>query len=369
MTRYHFWGWETADVAPTTSEFPGIANPRDLYDALSHVWCADTCAPRLREGWSAENPTLGQCSITSFLAQDIFGGEVMGVLRPGGNYHCFNVVGTCRFDLTSEQFGDEELDYDKAVPQSREVHFAKEEKRLRYEMLRKRLARYCLGRLLVVGPQAHGDGGASRQPAGTGPAQGVGIRCATSGDVDALLAIYRPYVEETAISFEWEVPSAQEFARRMEHTLERYPYLVAERNGAILGYAYAGPFVGRAAYDWSVETTIYLAQDVRRQGIGRRLYLALEESLRRMGILNLNACIGVPREDNDEHLTRASVLFHGKLGYREVGTFQACGYKFGRWYDMAWMEKLIGSHSAEVAPVRSFASVYEGLVRDGILTA
>ena len=110
---YQFWGWEHADAPAITEEYPGIHNPRQLYDALSKLWCADTCAPRMRKDWTKENPTLGQCSITAFLAQDIFGGKVYGVLRPGGNYHCYNVIGDWRFDLTSEQFGGEALDYEK----------------------------------------------------------------------------------------------------------------------------------------------------------------------------------------------------------------------------------------------------------------
>ena len=134
--KYRFYGWECADVAPASPEYAGIANPRELYDLLSDLWCAETCAPRLRDDWSEENPTLGQCSITAFLAQDIFGGKVYGILRPGGNYHCYNVIGESVFDLTSEQFGDEVLRYEGNPEQHREVHFAKEEKRLRYEYLR-----------------------------------------------------------------------------------------------------------------------------------------------------------------------------------------------------------------------------------------
>ncbi|MBQ5310443.1 MAG: hypothetical protein ILP19_00150 [Oscillospiraceae bacterium] len=114
--------------------------PCSLYDMLTYIWSADTCAPRLRDGWSADDKTRGQCSVTAFLAQDVFGGEVYGIYRSDG-YHCFNVVDGIRFDLTSEQFHGEVLDYDSAVPQSREVHFAKEEKRLRYEMLGARLER------------------------------------------------------------------------------------------------------------------------------------------------------------------------------------------------------------------------------------
>lgn len=134
--KYKFYGWETADVVPQDLQYSMIHNPRELYDILSGIWCAETCAPRMRADWSKDNMTLGQCSITAFLVQDIFGGEVRGILRPGGNYHCYNVVGDCIFDLTSEQFGDEVLDYSDNPVQLREVHFSKEEKRLRYEYLK-----------------------------------------------------------------------------------------------------------------------------------------------------------------------------------------------------------------------------------------
>lgn len=123
-------------------EFKGIDSPVSLYDALLCVWCRYTCAPRLREKWSKENITLGQCSITAFLAQDIFGGKVYGILRPGGNYHCYNVIGDIIFDLTSEQFGDEKLDYSKGVEQFK-THFAKIEKRERYDYLREKLKEFC----------------------------------------------------------------------------------------------------------------------------------------------------------------------------------------------------------------------------------
>ncbi len=138
---YKFYGWEHADVPAITENYEGIHTPGDLYDALSGIWCEYTCAPRMRGNWSSENRTLGQCSITAFLAQDIFGGKVYGILREGGNYHCYNVVDGCVFDLTSEQFGDEVLSYENNPEQLREVHFAKEEKRQRYEYLREELER------------------------------------------------------------------------------------------------------------------------------------------------------------------------------------------------------------------------------------
>lgn len=142
MKEYRFYGWEHADARAVTEEYKGIKTPLDLYDVLSEIWCADTCAPRMRHEWTPENKTLGQCSITAFLAQDIFGGKVFGILRAGGNYHCYNVIGDCCFDLTSEQFGDEILNYEDNPEQFREVHFAKEEKKLRYEYLKKALKQY-----------------------------------------------------------------------------------------------------------------------------------------------------------------------------------------------------------------------------------
>ena len=132
---YSFYGWKQATMPAVSDEYPGIHTPQELYDALSDVWCAQTCAPRLRDQWSSDNKTLGQCSITAFLVQDIFGGKVYGILRPGGNYHCYNVVNGYAFDLTSEQFGDEKLNYEDNPEQFREVHFAKEEKKERYEYL------------------------------------------------------------------------------------------------------------------------------------------------------------------------------------------------------------------------------------------
>ncbi|MBP5261142.1 MAG: hypothetical protein J6Z43_03330 [Clostridiales bacterium] len=136
---YKFYGWQVATVPAVSDEYSGITTPQELYDALSAIWCEYTCAPRLRPLWTPENKTLGQCSITAFLVQDIFGGQVYGIERDNGNFHCYNVVRGAVFDLTSEQFGDEILDYEDNPEQFREIHFKKEEKRLRYEYLRKAL--------------------------------------------------------------------------------------------------------------------------------------------------------------------------------------------------------------------------------------
>lgn len=178
------------------------------------------------------------------------------------------------------------------------------------------------------------------------------IRPAVPEDLEELLAIYTPYAEETAITFEYKAPTMEEFKERMEKIQKMYPWLVAEADGEILGYAYAGTFKDRPAYDWSVETSIYVKLGQKRNGIGTRLYEALEECLSRQGILNVNACIALP-EQEDEYLTNDSVRFHEKIGYREVGVFHKCGYKFNRWYHMIWMEKMIGEHlehQPEVVP-------------------
>lgn len=169
------------------------------------------------------------------------------------------------------------------------------------------------------------------------------IRGATLDDADQILKIYAHYVENTAVSFEYAVPTLENFRGRMTATLRKYPYLVVAQDEKILGYAYAHEFIGREAYDWSAELTIYLDKDERRRGLGRRLYSALEKILQEMGILNLYACVGWT-EREDEFLNHDSAKFHERLGFECVGLFRNCGCKFGRWYDMIWMEKILGEH-------------------------
>lgn len=181
----------------------------------------------------------------------------------------------------------------------------------------------------------------------------ITVRDATLDDAERILEIYSYYVENTAISFEWETPALEVFRERMRKTMERYPYLVVIRDGRVEGYAYAGPFVGRAAYDWACEMTIYLDNGAKRCGMGRILYEAMEHALQEMGILNLYACIGVPEKD-DEYLTTNSADFHAHLGYRRTGMFERCGYKFQRWYHMIWMEKIIGTHQTPQKPVSAY---------------
>jgi len=185
----------------------------------------------------------------------------------------------------------------------------------------------------------------------------INIRIANPADAAALLKVYAPYVEKTAISFEYQVPSLEEFRQRIERTLKNYPYLVAEQDGEILGYAYTGPFVGRPAYAWAAETSIYLRQDSCKKGIGKALYQRLEEISRAQNIHNLYACIGWPDQE-DEYLNMNSAQFHAHLGYRHVGEFRKCGYKFGRWYNMIWMEKLLLAHDTAL-PIIPFSELGE----------
>ncbi len=183
----------------------------------------------------------------------------------------------------------------------------------------------------------------------------IEIRNAKPSDAERLAEIYDYYVKNTAISFEYVTPSVEEFKARMERITARYPYLVVLEDGVIKGYAYAGPFVGRPAYGWSCETTIYLDPNSKKRGMGRMLYEALEAALKKMGVLNLYACIGCP-DTEDEYLTNNSADFHKHLGYEKVGEFHKCGYKFDRWYNMIWMEKIIGEYKDKQPPVTNYRS-------------
>lgn len=184
----------------------------------------------------------------------------------------------------------------------------------------------------------------------------IRIRTATEEDAQAILDVYAPYIKNTAITFEYEVPSLEEFRERIHNTLQKYPYLVAEKDGEILGYAYTGPFVGRSACDWCVETSIYLKENQTKMGVGKMLYATIEKISRAQNIVNLNACIAIP-DAEDEHLNFNSAEFHAHLGYQFVGKFHKCGYKFGTWYNLIWMEKIIGTHEEAPKPFIPFSEL------------
>lgn len=169
------------------------------------------------------------------------------------------------------------------------------------------------------------------------------IRPVAESDAPALAAIYSYYVQETAVSFEYDAPDENEFRNRIAATVKKYPYLVIEDNGEVIGYAYAGAFKTRPAYKYSVETTIYLKNGCQKKGYGKALLAALENELSLRGFTNANACIAYV-ENEDEYLNHVSFNFHEHMGYRFVGVFKQCAYKFDRWYDMLWMEKHIGEH-------------------------
>lgn len=163
----------------------------------------------------------------------------------------------------------------------------------------------------------------------------IHIRSVKIEDAADLVAIYAPYVEGTAITFETEVPTVADFAGRIEKTLEKFPYLVAEEDGRVVGYAYASTYKDRAAYDWTVELSVYVAQEARGKGIGSLLYDALEEDLTARGFKNFLACIALPNP--------ASLALHEKRGYEQVAHFKKVGYKFDTWHDIVWLQKsLVG---------------------------
>ena len=159
----------------------------------------------------------------------------------------------------------------------------------------------------------------------------MSIRLATVQDLPRILEIYGPYIENTAASFEYTVPSLEAFTQRFLGITAQLPWLVWEENGAILGYAYASRPFSRAAYQWSVEASIYLCPQAQGQGIGKKLYAALERLLQIQGYRKLYGVITTANE--------SSIAFHKAVGYRYLATMPDCGFKFGAWYGTVWMEK------------------------------
>jgi phosphinothricin acetyltransferase len=157
------------------------------------------------------------------------------------------------------------------------------------------------------------------------------IRSATAADAAALLAIYAPFVEHTAVSFETAPPGEDEFAARIRAVTAQWSWLVAECDGAIAGFAYGGTHRARPAYRWSVETSAYIDPRFQRRGIGTALYRALFEALIARGYCNAFAGATLPND--------ASVALHRRVGFEPIGVFRRVGYKFGRWHDVAWMQR------------------------------
>ena len=164
------------------------------------------------------------------------------------------------------------------------------------------------------------------------------IRDAQLEDAERLVEIYSYYVLNTAVSFEYKVPTVEEFKERIRKVKAKFPYLICEKDGFIVGYVYASAYSEREAYSWTVSTSIYVDKDFRRQGIGSFLYENLEERLKQLGIKNILAGAAFT-ETEDEYLTQDSPKFHEKMGYVRVAQFKEIGKKFDRWYDLVWQQK------------------------------
>jgi L-amino acid N-acyltransferase YncA len=154
------------------------------------------------------------------------------------------------------------------------------------------------------------------------------VRLATADDAAAIAAVYGPYVESTVISFEVVPPDAAEMQTRVASVMARLPWLVCERDARIVGYAYASPHHVRAAYQWSVDTAVYVSADAQRAGVGRELYCALFPMLLRLGYVNAYAGITLPNAK--------SVGLHESLGFEPLGVYRHVGFKFGQWHDVGW---------------------------------
>lgn len=156
------------------------------------------------------------------------------------------------------------------------------------------------------------------------------VRLVEPGDATAIAEIYRPYVLETAISFETDAPSPETMQERISRASENFPWLAYEKEGAVLGYAYAAPWKDRSAYQWSVETSVYVRQGHHGQGIGRALYKDLLQRLKDQGRVNVIGGIALPNE--------GSVALHESMGFKPVARFKEVGFKFGQWWDVGYWQ-------------------------------
>ncbi len=189
------------------------------------------------------------------------------------------------------------------------------------------------------------------------------IRLATERDAEQIAAIYAPNVTDTVISFESEPPGADEMRRRIQLTLERYPWLVCERQGRLLGYAYAGAHGSRAAYRWSVDVSVYVHEDARRMGVGRALYASLFAALELQGFYNAYAGATLPNP--------ASVGLHESVGFQPVGIYRGVGYKMGAWHDVVWWHLSLRERVVDPDPPTYLPSVvgsgeWEAALRTGL---
>ena len=184
----------------------------------------------------------------------------------------------------------------------------------------------------------------------------VVIRIAKEEDIKDILEIYAPFVTDTAITFEYMVPSIEEFTKRTKGIMCEYPYLVAEIDGRIVGYCYASAFHGREAYRHVAETSIYIKDEAHGIGIGRALYEELEKLIVKQNVYTLYACITYT-EREDEYLPKTSPQFHEHMGYKKIGSHENSGYKFDRWYSVAWYEKEIKKRPEHPEKFKRFGEI------------
>jgi len=174
-------------------------------------------------------------------------------------------------------------------------------------------------------------------------------------DAKEILEIYRPYIENTTITFEYEVPSVKEFKERIMKILEEYPYIVCEYDKKIIGYAYAHRVWSRAAYQWDAELSVYTNENYSGNGIGKKLYKMLMEILKLQNVVNVYGCVTYPNENSDK--------LHEYLGFNKVGIFKNAGYKFGKWIGVTWFEKAILEHCENPKPLKKILDVDKNKIK------
>ena len=177
------------------------------------------------------------------------------------------------------------------------------------------------------------------------------FRFATEKDAEEILNIYKPYIENTTITFEYEVPIVEEFRERIRETLKEYPYIVCVYDGKIIGYAYAHRIWSRAAYQWDAELSVYTDGNYAGNGIGKKLYKILIEILKLQNIVNVYALVTYPNENSEK--------LHNYFGFKKVAFFENSGYKFGKWVGVTWFEKAISEYPKNPKPIKKVSEIDE----------
>ncbi|WP_369712744.1 N-acetyltransferase family protein [Leptotrichia sp. HSP-342] len=181
------------------------------------------------------------------------------------------------------------------------------------------------------------------------------FRFATEEDAEKILKIYKPYIENTTITFEYEVPSVEEFKGRIKEVSEKYPYIVCECGNKIAGYAYAYKIWTRAAYQWDTELSVYTDEKFYGNGIGKKLYKILIEILKLQNVVNVYGLVTYPNENSEK--------LHNYFGFKKAAYFENSGYKFGKWIGVTWFEKAINEHFDNPKLVRKISEIDEEKVQ------